>query len=428
MAQVHVIGAGLAGLSCAVRLIQRGFQVALYEAAPQAGGRCRSFFDAGLERVIDNGNHLILGANDGVMGYLDTIGADRALTTAPEVALPFLDLGTGERWALRPNGGPLPWWLFVPGRRVPCSRPGQYLAALALRQAGPDATIADVMDILGPLFERLWKPIIVAVLNTPVDQASARLMWPVIALTFGRGAAACRAFAAREGLSAGLVDPALAWLAERGCQAAFGRRLRTMDMADGRTTALRFGDHGVDLGDGDSVVLAVPPARAADLIPGLETPLGNRPIVNAHYRLPSPASLPEGSPLLGLIGGQAEWVFLRGDVASVTVSAADHLIDTPSEDIAVLLWADVAQALDKASQPLPPHRIVKERRATFDQTPAEAVRRPSARTAIANLYLAGDWTDTGLPATIESAVRSGCAAAEAIASSSPQRVGPRGPR
>ena len=120
---------------------------------------------------------------------------------------------------------------------------------------------------------------------------------------------------------------------------------------------------------------------------------------------------------MGLIGGHAEWVFLRGDVASVTVSAADYLIETPSEEIAALLWADVARALDMDAQPLPPHRIIKVRRATFDQTPAEIVRRHAAQTPTANLYLAGDWTDTGLPATIESAVRSGHAAADAIVES-----------
>ncbi len=404
----------MAGLSCAVRLIHGGHRVAFYEAAPQAGGRCRSFLDPALERIIDNGNHLMLGANDGVMAYLNAVGAGDVLATAPEVVFPFLDLGSGERWTLRPNAGPVPWWLLVPGRRAPQSRPGQYLEALALRTAGPDATIADVMDIHAPLFERFWKPIIVAVLNTPVEEASARLMWPVMALTFGRGAAACRAYVARDGLSASLVDPALAWLAERGCEPAFGHRLRSIDMANGRATALEFGDHAVPVSDGDSVVLAVPPSRAAELMSGLEVPRGNRAILNAHYRLPSPAALPEGSPLLGLIGGHAEWVFLRGDVASVTVSAADHLIDTPSDDIAALLWADVAGALDMPAQPLPPHRVIKERRATFDQTPAEAARRPPAKTATDNLYLAGDWTDTGLPATIESAVRSGHAAAAAV--------------
>lgn len=417
MAQVHVIGAGLAGLSCAVRLVCGGHRVELYEAAPQAGGRCRSFLDPALERIIDNGNHLMLGANDGVMAYLDSVGASDVLASAPEVVFPFLDFVSGERWTLRPNTGPLPWWLLVPGRRVPGSRPGQYLEALALRKAGPDATIADVMEIHAPLFERFWKPIIVAVLNTPVEEASARLMWPVMALTFGRGAAACRAYVARDGLSANLVDPALAWLGERGCEPAFGHRLRAMDMANGRATTLQFGDHMVPILDDDSVVLAVPPARVAALMPDLDVPRGNRAILNAHYRLPSPATLPEGSPLLGLIGGHAEWIFLRGDVASVTVSAADHLLDTPSDEIAALLWADVARALDMSAQPLPLHRVIKERRATFDQTPAEVARRPPAKTAIDNLYLAGDWTDTGLPATIESAVRSGHAAADAIVGS-----------
>ena len=414
MARVHVVGAGLAGLSCAVRLTRLGFDVMLHEAAPHAGGRCRSFFDPGLERVIDNGNHLLLGANHAVMAYLDTVGARDSLTTAPEVVFPFLDLRSGETWTLRPNAGPLPWWLLVPGRRVPGSRPGQYLAALRLRRAGPDATIADVLDTGDPFFERFWQPIIVAVLNTAVEEAAARLMWPVMALTFGRGGAACRAWVARDGLSAALVDPALGWLAARGCVPAFGHRLRAIGIDGGRAARLDFGEPDVRLGDGDRVVLALPPVRAAELLPGISTPRQSRAIVNAHFRLAAPAALPEGSPLLGLIGGTAQWLFVRGDVASVTVSAADRLLDTPGEAIAATLWADVARALGLGGQAMPAWRVVKERRATFAQTPAEAARRPPTRTAVANLYLAGDWTDTGLPATIEGAVRSGHAAAQAV--------------
>ena len=414
MARVHVVGAGLAGLSCAVRLTRVGFDVALHEAAPHAGGRCRSFFDTGLERVIDNGNHLLLGANHAVMAYLDTVGARATLATAPEVVFPFLDLRSGEAWTLRPNAGPLPWWLLVPGRRVPGSRPGQYLAALKLRRAAPDATIADVLDTGDPFFERFWKPIIVAVLNTAVDEAAARLMWPVMALTFGRGGAACRAFVARDGLSAALVDPALAWLAERGCAPAFGHRLRAIDSTGGRASRLDFGAADVTLGDGDHVVLAVAPARAAELLPGISTPRQSRAIVNAHYRLAAPATLPAGSPLLGLVGGTAEWLFVRGDVVSVTVSAAERLLDEPAEAVAAMLWADVVRALGLGDQPLPAYRVVKERRATFAQTPAEVARRPPARTALTNLYLAGDWTDTGLPATLEGAARSGHTAARAV--------------
>ena len=132
-------------------------------------------------------------------------------------------------------------------------------------------------------------------------------------------------------------------------------------------------------------------------------------------RLPAPPRLAPGMsedrPFLGLVGGAAQWLFLRGDVVSLTVSAAAELAERPSEEIAERFWADTAVALDLDPDERPPIRIVKERRATFAQTPEALRRRAPARTKWRNLVLAGDWTDTGFPATIESAVRSGRAAA-----------------
>ena len=135
MATVHVIGAGMAGLSCAVELVKARQRVVLWEAAAQAGGRCRSFHDATLDRTIDNGNHLILGANPAVFAYLETIDARDGLVGQERAAFPFVDLRTGERWTVRPNAGPVPWWIMAPGRRVPGSRARHYLAGLALARA-----------------------------------------------------------------------------------------------------------------------------------------------------------------------------------------------------------------------------------------------------------------------------------------------------
>jgi hypothetical protein len=124
--------------------------------------------------------------------------------------------------------------------------------------------------------------------------------------------------------------------------------------------------------------------------------------------------MPEDLPFLGLVGSWADWLFLRGDVVSLTVSAARALAGESSDAIGARLWRDTARALGLPPEPRPPLRVIKERRATFAQTPAALARRPPAKTRWRNLLLAGDWTDTGYPATIESAVRSGRAAARLI--------------
>jgi len=419
MATVHIVGAGVAGLAAATALAERGRAVALHEAAGHAGGRCRSFHDDTVGRVIDNGNHLLLSGNRAAMGYLRRIGARDALFSPPRPAFAFVDLPSGRRWTLRPNRGRLPWWIFVPARRAPDSGPGDYLAGLRFARAGSADTVADIVDRARPAYRRFWEPLAVAVLNAAADEAAATLLWPVLRETFGRGGAACRPCIAREGLSAAFVDPALAFLAARGVRPCFARRLRAVKREDGRVERLVFTDETVTLAAGDAAILALPPLATAELLPGTPAPAASRAIVNAHFRLPDAAATVGGAalggdlPFLGLIGGTAHWLFRRGDVVSVTVSAADALAEEPAEALAATLWADVARAMDLAPSPPPPCRVVKEKRATFAQIPAELARRAGTRTACANLFLAGDWTDTRLPATIEGAIRSGEAAARA---------------
>lgn len=411
MAAVHIVGAGLAGLACAVRLVQRGCAVTVYESAPQAGGRCRSFFDRTLQRRIDNGNHLLLSANRAALAYVDAIGAADGLVGPPLAAFPFVDLATGERWTVRPNPGRLPWWVFVPSRRVPATRPRDYLSGLRLARRA-EATVADCIASDHPLFRRFWEPLTLAAVNAPPERAAARPLWVVVRETFARGGGYCRPLVARRGLADSLVEPALKLLQHSGAAVQFGRRVRAIRLEGGRAGALDTTDDTVVLGPDDRLVVAVPPTVAAGLLPGLSVPEEGEAIVNAHVLLPHPVALPDGAPFLGVIGGTAHWVFVRDDVASVTVSGAQDLVDRPAEDLAALLWGEVAAALALPPEPLPPARIVKEKRATFTQTPANQRRRPGTVTAWRNVLLAGDWTDTGLPATIEGAVRSGQAAAD----------------
>jgi hypothetical protein len=185
--------------------------------------------------------------------------------------------------------------------------------------------------------------------------------------------------------------------------------LRAVDIADGKITALDFGDETLRLDANDKVILAVPPIVAAALLPGLDAPDEFRAIVNAHFRIAPP---PATAPIIGVIGGTVEWIFAFADRLSVTISGADRLVDAPREALAKTIWDEVAAVtrIDDTAA-MPPWQIVRERRATFAALPAQERKRPGADTPYRNLWLAGDWTATGLPATIEGAIRSGARAA-----------------
>lgn len=405
---VHVVGAGLAGLSAAVRLTERGHKVIVHEANPFAGGRCRSMHDLRLDRVIDNGNHLILSGNRAALSYAKAIGARDRLVMGP-ARFPFADLGTGERWAVEMTRGPIPWWIAMPSRRIPGTRMRDYLGGLRLARAGADQTVAEALPGRGAIWSRFWEPLTLAAINTTPDRAAASLLWPVLRETFGRGAAYSQPILAPGGLGHALIDPAVDWLRTRGGELRFGRQLRQVDRHGTRAATLHFADGDNPLGPADRVVLALPPTRLGAVLDGIDPPADACTIVNAFFRFDG--VLPPGTPpILGILNALSHWVFVRNDVLSVTVSAADALqADTRAgDDLIGQIWHEIVTALG-----LPPNstylaaRINKERRATFDQSPQGVAKRLQPVVDLDNLWLAGDATDTGLPATIEGAVRSG---------------------
>ena len=408
----HIIGAGISGLSAAVRLANTGFKVAVHEATQQAGGRCRSYFDGATNLTIDNGNHLLLSGNSHARAYARSIGTEAGLVGPERAQFPFVDIKSGQRWQIDLGDGRLPTWVLDESRRVPDTGLSDYLKLAPLIWAGTDKPVGSAIPCEGTLYQRLVQPLLLAALNVDPPEGSAGLAGAIVRETLLAGGQACRPLIARDGLTAVLVEPAIRLLQEKGASIQFGHELREFAMKGNAVGELKFVGDTIALGPDDAVVLAVPPRPAAALLPGLKTPSKFRAIVNAHFRFDPPRDAPA---ILGVVSGLVEWLFAFPQRLSVTISNSDRLVDLPRKELALAIWRDVCKAAGLQGDPeLPPWQIVRERRATFEATPEQNALRPGPVTSFKNLFLAGDWTDTGLPATIEGSVRSGDRAADLV--------------
>jgi hypothetical protein len=399
----HVVGAGVAGLAGALLLAKAGHRVTIHEGSPAPGGRARALPDG-----TDNGTHALLGANRVALRFLSAIGARDGWVEPEPDGLPVLDLDdhSARLVALSPIG-----WIGAAKRPAGLSFGG--LAALAgLSWPGADRSVAQAFAAHPELLRSLIEPLTVAALNTPAEEASARLLGTILRRLALPGAA--RLFVASRGLGPDLVAPAVATLACHGASLQAGSRLRGLRRDGGAATALDFGGHAVSLEPEDQVLLALPPWEAARILPEVPVPETHAPILNVHF-----AQETEGPVrFIGLLGGLAQWVLVRPGGVSVTVSAADASVGLSDADAAARIWPEVREAALRFALPgewpvaPPPARAVRERRATPRHTTAPRPR--PTRMALANLALAGDWTLPDLPATIEAAVRSGEAAAAAL--------------
>jgi hydroxysqualene dehydroxylase len=410
--QVHIIGAGMAGLSAALHLTMAGEQVTLYEAAPFAGGRCRSFLDRELGCIIDNGNHLVLSGNAAVHDYLFYTNALQTMGGPGAPIFPFMDLVSGERWTVNMGNGVMPWWILQSSRRVAGTSLLDYLSALKIMMANDNAVVTDLCDTRSNIYRRFWEPLVVGALNTEPEMASAKLLSNIFVQSFGAGGKNCIPLIPKIGLSETFINPCIEYLKQRGTKIEFTRRLRSMTLDQTHVRALDFIHGGnVEVGPDDWVVMALPAWITREFLPEIPVPTEFRSIISAHFRVDMPM---EPTGFTGLVGGLAEWSFVKPGVISVTISCGERLAEYAVRDLAPLVWRDVAKLYDLDPAKVPQHRIFKEKYATFAATPDQNARRPTALTSWKNLALAGEWTATGLPSTIESAVRSGLKAAQVV--------------
>jgi hydroxysqualene dehydroxylase len=420
MTRIAVVGAGLAGLAAAHELTELGADVAIFERSRLVGGKATSFEAGGVE--VDNGQHVFLGCFTAWRGLVREVGAEDQLYLQPRFETVLLARG-GRSARLRAAGLPAPWHLgpALLRHRLLGAR-GRVQVARAMRAArepaAPEETVEGWLARQGQ-GERaraaFWEPFLVPALNAPLSEVAAEAGRFVLTTAFLGGPEACRI---------GWSRVPLAHIAQAVASRAGALRLRSpvteLRVRDGRLRAIAVQGHDdAQEIEVDGAVLAVPPGPLSRLLGrperfgvfGLEQ-FATQPIVDVHLWY---EGVRPDWEFAALVGSPVQWVFQKQPgYLCCSLSAAGDVVQRPEDELVRLCHEELAAAVPELRGQTPrAGRATRDPEATF--VPRPGLQRPGPATGVPNLVLAGAWTDTGWPATMESAVRSGSVAARALA-------------
>lgn len=435
--RVIIIGGGFAGLRAGVSLSERGFEVLLLERRSFLGGRAYSFRDSATGDTVDNGQHLFMGCYRRTIAFLEKIGCLDRLKFQDNPRVDFLDRENGFTSFECPSlpapihavAGLLKMKGITPGDKLRAFKVGRAIQRNGKSNSEP-ITVSAWLDLLNQsqrIKERFWYPMTIATLNESPEIASAEMMKVVLKEAFGRDRKSTSIGIARVGLSDLYTVGASRFIEAHGGKVQTGAQVNRLVIEQGKVAA-------VELKDGeritaDYVISAVPHSAFLQMLPDelrdnefrSLAALGSSPIVSINLWFDRQII---GREFVGLIGTRSQWIFNKDLIVkpagqanqiAVIISAARDFVDWTKERLVEMALAELGELLPESrSAKLMYCRIVKEREATLSHTLESDRVRPSARTSISNLILAGDWTATGLPATIESAVISGETAAQII--------------
>ena len=423
-----IAGGGLSGLAAAVRLTSSGIPVILCEQRPRAGGRTSSFVDRVTGDAVDNGQHLLIAGYTRTLAFADLVGSLQLLHVQERPVLSYHHPVRGFVEFRLPRLTPplnllygiLTSSLFTRAERLAVLRAG-----LAMYRAVPaDLTIAAWLDRTrqpASVRSSFWGPLAVSIMNERVETAQAAAFLDALRIAFlGHWHHAALVFP-QAGLSAIFADPAIRYIEAHGGCVRCGTGVQMLVTEGGRVTAVRLRDASTI--PCRAAILAVPHAEVVELYPkdaGVPEDLlrmsgaPGSPIVSLHLWFREDFM---DRDAVGLIGRTIHWVFRKGRHVALTISAAYDVVDMSREEIVAVAVRELREVFGPQVGTPYHSLVIRERRATISLTPAVAAGRPGVRTGSPNLFLAGDWTATGLPATIEGAIRSGEQAADLAAGS-----------
>ncbi len=435
MNPVIIAGGGLSGLASGVFLSGRGVPVLLFEQKPFAGGRAYSFLDRRSNETVDNGQHVLIAGYDATMRLLEVLGTRHQVRIQRTPRLLFHHPERGFHAVTLPHlpspfhlaAGILRSGLLGKADRMRLLRAGLELFRGLSRPDALSLTVAEWLAGAGQNRETsrsFWEPLAIAIMNEHCGAASADLFVRSLRKAFLGSWHSSALAVPQVGLSALFAEPAIAYIRDRGGRVVLGKGVACVLENRGTVSGVRLDDGGVV--EGRAVILSVPPYRVRGLLPdhaGLRSYVAGAerirfsPILSVHLWFAE--DFMGGEDVVGIIGRRLQWIFnrrslappsdgnsrkLAGGYVSTVISAAQEFIGMGSKDLVALALEDL-RTVYGGGLPAPGASLVlREKRATFSPSPGTEALRPGQRTPLPGLFLAGDWTATGYPATIEGAI------------------------
>lgn len=426
MRRIVIVGGGLAGLSAAAFLVKNNFHVRIFEQSPKLGGRAYSFIDSESGDEIDNGQHLLLGCYKDTFEFASIINASENFIFEKKLSIPMATVAgqdySGKIIYLEATSAPYPLSLFFGLLNFDALTFLERIKILELlakiffsNYNAAELTVEEFLENNGQsnnIKKYLWEILSIGSLNCKSRDASAEIFVRILREIFFTGGDASKFVIPKYGLSKSFCEPARKYLEGQGSEIFLSNGLQAAQNDGTKISSLQFDN---SLNDYDDVIVAAPPF-ALNKITGLESLAQNEifeysPILTVHVWL-NENHLKE--KYYALIDSPVHWVFNHQKFVTIVISAAEEFVAMSEVEIFDLVWKELEIYLKLRKENLIRYKVLKEKRATFIPSKQILNRRPGVKTKFDNLFLAGDWIDTELPSTIESAVRSGKMAAEAV--------------
>ncbi|MCH7772078.1 MAG: FAD-dependent oxidoreductase [Bacteroidetes bacterium] len=418
-----VIGGGIAGLASAAFLTKQKIKVTLLESSPKLGGRAYSFTDKKSNDIVDNGQHILMGCYSDTINFLKLIGADKNFIYQKRLKINFLKPGN-ELISLESISSLYPFNLLLALLKFNAISRRERLSIIKFILKLPFLShqkliTKSVRDLLiqsnqsEDTISALWEVITVGALNTNIDKASALMFREILIKIFFNGNFASTIILPKYGLSESYVENAKNFIEANGGHINLSSPVKKLVISDDRLAEVKTTE--LSYRNFDYVLSAIPYNTLAAIYPDLfndeKIEFEYSTILNVHVWL---KTNPLKDNFYGLISSPVHWIFNKNNSINLVISDADYLNDKSSEEVYKMCVDELIKYTEIKESDILNYKVLKEKRATFIPSNKIIYSRPSSKTKISNLFLAGDWTDTGLPSTIESAVKSGRIAAELV--------------